>query len=71
MDHMKRASEREDLKFAGDQYNQLKAKLYEIPRIIVVHDPAKKPEHDLDTWRVTPAGLRLPTIVSGHLKTGW
>lgn len=70
MDHMSKGCQREDLKFAGDQYNKLKAKLYEKPWIIDVRDPVKKPEHVLEylaryTHRVAIANSRIEALKDG------
>jgi len=70
MDYMSKACQREDLKFAGDQYNELKAKLYEKSWIIDVRDPVKRPEHVLEylaryTHRVAIANSRIRALKDG------
>ena len=70
MELMKKACQREDIKFAGDQYNRLKAQLYEKPWIIDVRDPVKKPEHVLEylaryTHRVAIANSRIKALEDG------
>ena len=70
MDHMRRACQRENLKFAGDQYKKLKARLYEKNWIIDVRDPVKKPEHVLEylaryTHRVAIANSRIKALKDG------
>ena len=70
IDHMSRACQREDLKFAGDQYKKLKARLYEKKWIIDVRDPVKKPEHVLEylaryTHRVAIANSRIKALKDG------
>ena len=70
MDHMSRACQRENLKFAGDQYKKLKARLYEKNWIIDVRDPVKKPDHVLEylaryTHRVAIANSRIKALKDG------
>ena len=70
MDHMKRACQRGDLKFAGNQYKQLKARLYEKQWIVDVRDPVKRPEHVLQylaryTHRVAIANSRIMALKNG------
>ena len=70
MDHMKRACQRGDLKFAGNQYKQLKARLYEKQWIVDVRDPVKRPEHVLEylaryTHRVAIANSRIMALKDG------
>ena len=70
MELMKKACQREDLKFTGDQFNCLKARLYEKPWIIDVRDPVKKPEHVLEylaryTHRVAIANSRIKAFEDG------
>jgi hypothetical protein len=70
MDYMSKCCQREELKFAGDQYNKLKAKLYEKPWIIDVRDPVKRPEHVLEylaryTHRVAIANSRIRSLKDG------
>jgi hypothetical protein len=67
METMKRACKRKDLKFADNEFNQLKARLYEKPWIIDVRDPVKKPEHVLEylaryTHRVAIANSRIKSL---------
>ena len=70
MDLMKKACQREDLKFAGDEYNRLKARLYEKPWIIDVREPVKQPEYVLEylaryTHRVAIANSRIKALKDG------
>ncbi len=70
MEHMGRACQRENLKFAGDQYKKLKARLYEKNWIIDVRDPVKKPDHVLEylaryTHRVAIANSRIKELKDG------
>ena len=70
MELMKNACQHEDLKFAGDEFNHLKARLYEKPWIIDVRDPVKRPEHVLEylaryTHRVAIANSRIKAIKDG------
>jgi len=70
MDYMKRACQREDLKFAGNEYKQLKARLYEKQWIVDVRDPVKRPEHVLEylaryTHRVAIANSRIMALKDG------
>jgi hypothetical protein len=70
MDLMKKACQREDLKFAGDRYNRLKTRLYEKPWIIDVREPVKRPEHVLEylaryTYRVAIANSRIKAFKDG------
>ncbi len=70
MDLMKRACQRGDLKFAGNQYDDLKARLYEKPWIIDVRDPVKRPELVLEylaryTHRVAIANSRIKQVIDG------
>jgi len=70
MDYMKRACQREDLKFAGNEYKQLKARLYEKQWIVDVRDPVKRPEHVLEylaryTHRVAIANSRITALKHG------
>jgi len=72
MDHMKRACQREDLKFAGNEYKQLKARLYEKQWIVDVRDPVKRPEHVLEylaryTHRVAIANSRITALKDGKV----
>jgi hypothetical protein len=70
MEHMGRACQRENLKFAGDQYQKLKARLYEKSWIISVRDPVKRPDHVLEylaryTHRVAIANSRITALKDG------
>jgi hypothetical protein len=70
MELMKKACQREDLKFAGDQFNRLKARLYERPWIIDVREPVKRPERVLNylaryTHRVAIANSRIKALTDG------
>ena len=70
MDHMKRACQRGDLKFAGNEYKQLKTRLYEKQWIVDVRDPVKRPEHVLEylaryTHRVAIANSRITALKDG------
>jgi hypothetical protein len=70
MDHMERVCRRENLKFAGDQYQKLKARLYEKNWIISVRDPVKRPDHVLEylaryTHRVAIANSRIKELKDG------
>jgi len=70
MEHMSRACRREKLKFAGDQYQKLKARLYEKNWIISVRDPVKRPDHVLEylaryTHRVAIANSRITALKDG------
>ena len=70
MELMKKACQREDLKFAGDQFNRLKARLYERPWIIDVREPVKRPEYVLNylaryTHRVAIANSRIKALKDG------
>ena len=70
MEWMKNAWQRNDLKFTGDQFNRLKARLYAKPWIIDVREPVKKPEHVLEylaryTHRVAIANSRIKAITGG------
>ena len=72
MDHMSRACQGGDLKFAGDQYKLLKARLYEKQWIIDVRDPVKRPEHALEylaryTHRVAIANSRITAFKDGKV----
>jgi hypothetical protein len=72
MDHMERACRRENLKFAGDQYQKLKARLYEKNWIISVRDPVKRPDHVLEylaryTHRVAIANSRIKELKDGRV----
>jgi hypothetical protein len=70
MAHMKKACQGGHLKIAGDEFNQLKARLYEKPWIIDVRDPVKNPEHVLEylaryTHRVAIANSRIKALDDG------
>ena len=70
MEHMGRACQQENLKFAGDQYKKLKARLYEKNWIIDVRDPVKKPDHVLEylaryTHRVAMTNSRIKELKDG------
>jgi hypothetical protein len=70
MELMKKACQRDDIKFTGDQFNRLKAQLYEKPWIIDVRDPVKKPECVLEylaryTHRVAIANSRIKALEDG------
>ena len=70
MEHMDRACQRKNLKFAGDQYKKLKARLYDKNWIIDVRDPVKKPDHVLEylaryTHRVAIANSRIKELKDG------
>jgi hypothetical protein len=70
MDLMKKAYQRGDLKFAGDEFNRLKTRLYEKLWIIDVREPVKRPEHVLEylaryTHRVAIANSRIKALKDG------
>jgi hypothetical protein len=70
MELMKTACQRDDIKFTGDQFNRLKAQLYEKLWIIDVRDPVKKPECVLEylaryTHRVAIANSRIKALEDG------
>ena len=70
MELMKKACQREDLKFTGNQFNRLKARLYERPWIIDVREPVKRPEYVLNylaryTHRVAIANSRIKALKDG------
>ena len=72
MDHMKRACQREDLKFADNEYKKLKVRLYEKQWIIDVREPVKNPEHVLEylaryTHRVAIANSRITALKDGRV----
>ena len=70
MDLMKQSCRRQNLKLANNEYNQLKARLYEKPWIIDVRDPVKNPQHVLEylaryTHRVAIANSRIKALKDG------
>jgi len=70
MTYMKRACRLETLRFADEQYQNLKARLYQKPWIIDVRDPVKRPEHVLEylaryTHRVAIANSRITALKDG------
>ncbi len=70
MAHMKKACQRGDLEIAEDEFNRLKARLYEKPWIIDVREPVKNPEHVLEylaryTHRVAIANSRIKALEDG------
>jgi hypothetical protein len=72
MDLMKKARQGKHLKLARNEFNQLKAQLYNKPWIIDVRDPVKNPEHVLKylaryTHRVAIANSRIKAINDGKV----
>ena len=72
MDRMSRACKGGDLKFAGDQYRRLKARLYKKKWIVDVRDPVQRPEHVLQylaryTHRVAIANSRIIALKDGKV----
>ena len=70
MERMKKACQRQDLKLAGEDYNPLKARLYEKPWIVDVRDPVNNPQHVLEylaryTHRVAIANSRIRALREG------
>jgi len=70
IEHMTNASQRRDLKFAGDSYNWLKSRLYEKKWVVDVRDPVRNPEHVLEylaryTHRVAIANSRISALEDG------
>jgi hypothetical protein len=70
MTYMKRACQLGALKFADEQYQNLKARLYQKHWIIDVRDPVKRPEHVLEylaryTHRVAIANSRIKSLKDG------
>jgi hypothetical protein len=70
MAHLKMAGERGHLNITDDEFNQLKARLYEKPWIVDVREPVKNPEHVLAylaryTYRVAIANSRIKTLCDG------
>jgi hypothetical protein len=73
INHMKRACQRGDLKFAAGQYRKLKTRLYEKRWIVDVRDPVKRPEHVLEylaryTHRVAIANSRIRMLKDGMVS---
>jgi hypothetical protein len=69
---MNRACQGENIKFAGDRYKQLKARLYEKQWIVDVRDPVKNPQHVLEylasyTHRVAIANSRITAFKDGKV----
>ncbi len=70
MDQMGYACQTENLKFAGNEFKKLKARLYKKKWIIDVRDPVKRPEHVLEylaryTHRVAIANSRILALKDG------
>ena len=70
MDQMNHACQRDNLKFAGNEFKKLKARLYEKKWIVDVRDPVKNPEHVLEylaryTHRVAIANSRITALKDG------
>ncbi len=70
MAHMKKACQGGQIKMGGDEFNRLKARLYEKPWIIDVREPVKNPEHVLEylaryTQRVAIANSRIKALEDG------
>ena len=70
MDRMGKACQSGDIKLSGDEYNRLKAGLYEKNWIIDVRDPVNSPEHVLQylaryTHRVAIANSRITAFKDG------
>ncbi len=70
MAHMKKACQCGQIKIAEDEFNRLKARLYEKPWIIDVREPVKNPEHVLEylaryTHRVAIANSRIKALEDG------
>ncbi len=70
MELMKNACQREGLRLTSDQFNRLKAQLYEKPWIVDVRDPVKKPECVFEylaryTHRVAIANSRIKALEDG------
>jgi hypothetical protein len=70
MDRMRHACQCEKVKFAGNQYKNLKNKLYAKKWIVDVRDPVKNPEHVLEylaryTHRVAIANSRITALKDG------
>jgi hypothetical protein len=70
MERMKQACQRQDLKLAGEDYNPLKARLYEKRWIVDVRDPVNNPQHVLEylaryTHRVAIANSRIKALKDG------
>jgi len=72
MDQMNHACQSDNLKFAGNEFNKLKTRLYEKKWIVDVRDPVKNPEHVLEylaryTHRVAIANSRITELKDGML----
>jgi hypothetical protein len=70
MAHLKKACQRGHIKIAEDEFNRLKARLYEKPWIIDVREPVKNPKHVLEylaryTHRVAIANSRIKALEDG------
>jgi hypothetical protein len=70
IDQMDYACQTENLKFAGNEFKKLKARLYKKKWIIDVRDPVKRPEHVLEylaryTHRVAIANSRILALKDG------
>jgi len=70
MAYMKKACRLETLRFAQEQYQNLKDRLYQKPWIIDVRDPVRRPEHVLEylaryTHRVAIANSRIKVLKDG------
>jgi len=70
MERMGTACQQGDVKLSGDEYNRLKADLYEKNWIIDVRDPVNNPEHVLEylaryTHRVAIANSRIIALKDG------
>ncbi len=70
MAHMKKACQSGQIKMAGDEFNQLKARLYEKHWIIDVREPVKNPAHAIEylaryTHRVAIANSRIKALDDG------
>ena len=70
MDLMKKACQRDAFKLNEDQFNPLKARLYDKPWIVDVRNPVNNPQHVLEylaryTHRVAIANSRIKAIKDG------
>ena len=70
MAHMKKACQCGQINMAGDEFNQLKARLYEKDWIIDVREPVKNPAHVIEylaryTHRVAIANSRIKALDDG------